>query len=102
MCATVCPAQCIEIDAAHDPDDPGHPKFPARFEIDYSRCVFCGMCVEACPEDAIRMMKETPDLPGFDRSRMWLRQDELMSWQPRHDVAKPYAVKGASPPGDKP
>ena len=68
MCATVCPAQCIEIDAAFDPDDPAHPKYPSRFEIDYSRCVFCGLCVEACPEDAIRMVKETPDLPGFDRS----------------------------------
>jgi NADH-quinone oxidoreductase subunit I len=40
-----------------------HPKYPARFEIDYSRCVFCGLCVEACPEDAIRMVKEIPDLP---------------------------------------
>jgi formate hydrogenlyase subunit 6/NADH:ubiquinone oxidoreductase subunit I len=60
------------------------------------------MCVEACPEDAIRMMKETPDLPGFDRSRMWLRQDELMNWQPRQDVAKPYAVAGASRPEGKP
>jgi NADH-quinone oxidoreductase subunit I len=63
MCATVCPAQCIEIDAAFDPDDPAHPKYPSRFEIDYSRCVFCGFCVEACPEDAIRMLKETPGCP---------------------------------------
>ena len=82
--------QCIEIDAAFDPDDPAHPKYPSRFEIDYSRCVFCGLCVEACPEDAIRMVKETPDLPGFDRGRMWITQDELLSWQPRQDVAKPY------------
>ncbi len=28
---------------------------PARFIIDESRCCFCGFCVEACPEDAIRM-----------------------------------------------
>ena len=96
MCATVCPAQCIEIDAAYDPDDPGHPKYPSRFEIDYSRCVFCGLCVEACPEDAIRMVKETPGLPGFDRGNMWLTQDELLNWQPSKDVAKPYP---AAPPG---
>jgi NADH-quinone oxidoreductase subunit I len=26
-----------------------------RFEIDHLACVFCGLCVEACPVDAIRM-----------------------------------------------
>jgi NADH-quinone oxidoreductase subunit I len=30
-------------------------KYPVRFDIDMLRCVFCGMCVEACPCDAIRM-----------------------------------------------
>jgi formate hydrogenlyase subunit 6/NADH:ubiquinone oxidoreductase subunit I len=60
LCATVCPAKVIEIEAGFDPDDPAHPKYPVRFEIDYSRCVFCGLCVEACPEDAIRMVKEIP------------------------------------------
>jgi len=53
MCATVCPAKVIEIDAGFDPDDVAHPKFPTRFEIDYSRCIFCGFCQEACPVDAI-------------------------------------------------
>ncbi len=93
MCATVCPAQVIEIDAAFDPDDPGHPKYPARFEIDYSRCVFCGLCVEACPEDAIRMAPEVPNLPGFDRRRMWLGREELLSWKPARDPAKPYPAR---------
>jgi len=30
-------------------------KQAVRFEIDYLACVFCGLCVEACPADAIRM-----------------------------------------------
>jgi NADH-quinone oxidoreductase subunit I len=88
LCATVCPAKVIEIEAAFDPTDEKHPKYPARFEIDYSRCVFCGLCVEACPEDAIRMLKEVPNLPSFDRGTMWLAKEELLAWSPRKDPAK--------------
>jgi NADH-quinone oxidoreductase subunit I len=97
MCATVCPAKVIEIEAGYDPTDLAHPKFPVRFEIDYSRCVFCGLCVEACPEDAIRMAKETPELCSDDRRQMWLTMDEMLTWQPQNDVAKPYPAASAAP-----
>jgi NADH-quinone oxidoreductase subunit I len=96
MCATVCPAKVIEIEAAFDPTDTAHPKYPARFEIDYSRCVFCGLCVEACPEDAIRMVRQTPGLPAEDRQQMWLTLDEMLTWQPASDVAKPYPAANAA------
>ena len=96
MCATVCPAKVIEIEAAFDPDDPAHPKYPARFEIDYSRCVFCGLCVEACPEDAIRMVPDVPDLPADRRWTMWIGKEELLTWNPQRDVAKAYPPKGAA------
>ncbi len=90
MCATACPAYCIEIVAGSHPEDAAHPKTPTRFEIDYSRCIFCGFCVEACPEDAIRMVKDVPDLPGFDRDAMWGTRDLLLQWHPLTDPRKPY------------
>ena len=94
LCATVCPAKCIEIEASLDLGDPAHPKSPARFEIDYARCVFCGLCVEACPEDAIRMAREVPNLPKARQASLWITKDELLTWNPQRDVAKPYPAKG--------
>lgn len=54
LCATACPANCIEIVAAEHPN-PKIEKYPVVYNIDLLRCVYCGFCVEACPCDAVRM-----------------------------------------------
>jgi len=33
-------------------------RYPLRFEINMLRCIFCGFCEEACPEEAIIMSDE--------------------------------------------
>ncbi|HEX6330256.1 MAG TPA: NADH-quinone oxidoreductase subunit I [Actinomycetota bacterium] len=58
-CARECPDWCIYIDAhkeTHDPASGGKArsvKVLDRFAIDYALCMYCGICVEVCPFDAL-------------------------------------------------
>ncbi len=78
MCETVCPAKCITIQAEEHPD-PNIEKRPKSFVIDLGKCVYCGFCVEACPEDAIRMDTQILDIAAYSREGMILDMKELLN-----------------------
>jgi NADH-quinone oxidoreductase subunit I len=77
-CPTVCPAHCITI-IPEESDSKSIEKRPAVFEIDELRCVVCGLCVEACPCDAIRMDTGEHAHPVEDRARAIETKESMMA-----------------------
>ena len=60
LCARECPDWCIYIDSHKETVPPAKEGGRARtrnvldrFAIDYSLCMYCGICVEVCPFDAL-------------------------------------------------
>lgn len=79
MCATACPAHCIDIVAAAAPSEwKDREKYPETFVIDELRCIYCGMCEEACPVDAIELTT-LYDLTGLSREQMIFDKEKLLS-----------------------
>jgi NADH-quinone oxidoreductase subunit I len=78
MCPTACPAHCISI-VPEESEDARIEKRPRIFQIDELRCVVCGLCVEACPCDAIRMDTGMHSWPTIRRADAILDKEELLS-----------------------
>jgi len=52
ICQNTCPDYIIRVDVTTGEDRSKHID---RFEYQQGACMICGLCVEACPYDAIRM-----------------------------------------------
>jgi len=80
LCSAACPANCIYIEAAENTETErisGAERYAKVYNIDYSRCIFCGYCVEACPTDAITHGHGF-ELADYNTSSLIYRKDRLL------------------------
>lgn len=63
-CAVVCPTSCISMDLVRKPKDAPKERtsdgtekkiLVTRFDIDLTRCMFCGLCTIPCPTECLTM-----------------------------------------------
>jgi formate hydrogenlyase subunit 6/NADH:ubiquinone oxidoreductase subunit I len=45
-CELVCPTQCIGIET--EPGADSSKIWVSTFDVDFAKCIFCGLCVEVC------------------------------------------------------
>lgn len=86
VCVQECPTWCITVDShTEQVSEPGarRPRSVAvldRFAIDFGLCMYCGICVDVCPFDALEWR---PDVDYSAPSRQGLTQetDRLAEWR---------------------
>ena len=74
LCAVTCPVDCIALQATEDENG---RRYPAFFRINFSRCIFCGFCEDACPTYSIQL---TPDyeMAEYYRQNMVYEKEDLL------------------------
>src|SRR5881396_3570351 len=84
-CSRECPDWCIYIEAhkeTHDPATGGRArsvKVLDRFAIDYALCMYCGICIEVCPFDALFWSPEF-EYAETDIRDLTHERDKLREW----------------------
>jgi len=106
-CSRECPDWCIYIEAhkeTHEPASGGRArsaKVLDRFAIDYALCMYCGICVEVCPFDALFWSPEF-EYATYGIQELTHEKEKLDEWN--YTVLPPPELEeGAEPvPTDEP
>src|SRR5204862_448282 len=89
LCAWACPADAIYVEGGDNTDterySPGE-RYAIDYQINYLRCIFCGLCIEACPTRALTMSNEY-ELADDSREDLIFTKEKLLA--PLADGLKP-------------
>ncbi|MCE5191681.1 MAG: FAD-dependent oxidoreductase [Actinomycetia bacterium] len=94
FCARTCPDYCITVERRDDPGD----RMVTKYDLDLSKCCFCGLCAEQCPTGALQMSGQyelsfyNRDLTLFDKGEML--RDVSGTRATGADAAADHASKG--------
>lgn len=89
QCERICPSQVIAIKFGGKRESPITGKkrgYADDFILDMSACIFCELCVQVCPTDAIVMTRE-PEEPAYSREDLVLTMAKLYA----NEKSKPRA-----------
>lgn len=73
FCARTCPDLCITVER----DDTPGQRAVTKYDLDLSKCCFCGLCSEQCPTNALRMTGQY-ELSFYDREFMTFDRTEML------------------------
>ncbi|WP_230396311.1 NuoI/complex I 23 kDa subunit family protein, partial [Streptomyces blattellae] len=86
LCARECPDWCIYIDSHKETVPPAAPggrersrNVLDRFAIDFALCMYCGICIEVCPFDALFWSPEF-EYAETDIRDLTHERDKLREW----------------------
>ena len=100
LCARECPDWCIYIESHKQALPAPEGRRPRvrnaldRFAIDFSLCMYCGICIEVCPYDALFWSPEF-GYPETGIGALTHERDRLRDWMwtvpppPAHDPGAP-------------
>jgi NADH-quinone oxidoreductase subunit I len=102
LCARECPDWCIYIDS-HKETMPAREEGARarqrnvldRFAIDFALCMYCGICIDACPFDALFWSPEF-EYAEYDIRELTHERDRLREWM--WTVPPPPALDPAGDP----
>ncbi|HET7760719.1 MAG TPA: NADH-quinone oxidoreductase subunit NuoI, partial [Phycicoccus sp.] len=85
LCAWACPADAILVEGANNDDTEGGAgrfspgeRYGRVYQINYLRCIFCGLCIEACPTRALTMTNFY-ELADNNRADLIYTKDQLLA-----------------------